>query len=290
MTTTHLEDRRFDLSNAPLRIGLVRLNVRDLRRMSGFYKDALGLVQIGEDAGRVLLGTPSKPLLELAGNPGLALRDPRSAGLFHTAFLLPERGDLGRWLAHARSRGIAVQGASDHLVSEAVYLADPEGNGIEVYADRPIADWPSVNGEIAMSSEPLDLGDLLRAGGAGVWQGAPEGTIVGHMHLQVGNTSDAERFWRDIFGFDVTCRYPGALFFGAGGYHHQIAANIWNSRGAGMRAAEATGLARFQIVAQDRATLDTIQARVAAAGLTCSDSGNGFILKDPWGTEVSLAL
>lgn len=183
--------------------------------MSGFCQEVLGLAPTAEAADdRVTLGAAGTPLLGLVGDPGLAPLDRRAAGLFHTAFLLPNRASLARWLGIAARRQIDLHGASDHRVSEVIYLADPEGNGIEVYADRPVAEWRPVGGQIDMPSDPLDLQDLLAAGGA-TWGGMPAGSVVGHAHLQVGDTAAAERFYSDLLGFEVTCRYPGGGFFGA---------------------------------------------------------------------------
>ncbi|MDJ0391289.1 VOC family protein [Roseomonas sp. E05] len=278
----------FDLGAAPMRIGRVRLRVRDLATVSGFYQDVLGLVPVEQSIGRLALGLPGVPLLELTGDPSLAPLDRRQAGLFHTAFLLPDRASLGRWLGFVAQRRISLLGASDHGVSEAIYLADPEGNGIEVYADRPVATWRSAGGQLAMPSEPLDLQDLLGAGD-GAWMGMPAGTVIGHVHLQVGDTAAAERYYRDILGFEVTCRYPGGSFFGAGGYHHQLAANTWNSRRAGSRPERMVGLDSVEIVVPDAAVRDAIEERARAAGLRAEpDTNRGTMLHDPWGTSITL--
>jgi len=232
----------FDMSAAPLRIGTVRLKVRDLDAVSTFYQSVLGLSPIETGNGRITLGTGSTPLLELAGDPSLSPLDPRQAGLFHTAFLMPTRADLARWIAHVAEARVPLQGASDHLVSEALYLADPEGNGIEVYADRPVSRWHGAGGEITMSTDPLDLQDLLKSAEGTEWSGFPEGGSVGHVHLQVGDTGQADRFYRDVLGLDIAARYPGASFYGSGGYHHQLAGNVWNSRRAGRRPEDMAGL------------------------------------------------
>lgn len=276
------------MDRAPMRIGRVRLKVRDLARVSEFYRQALGMSLLDQTGNRATLGTPSEPLLDLIGAPGLAPSDRHGAGLFHTAFLLPDRADLGRWLAHIAARGVRLQGASDHLVSEAVYLSDPEGNGIEVYADRPVADWPVSGTEIKMATEPMDYQGVLDAGAGSAWSGMPEHSRVGHMHLQVGNTKTAEAFWHGIVGFDVTCHYPGAAFFGSGGYHHQLAGNVWNSRGAGIRPDGTAGLESFEIVATDPAILDAVAARAAAEGLTADRGADSLTLNDPWGIGVTL--
>ena len=270
------------LLTAPHRIATVALTVRDLGRVAGFYRDALGLAPLGEGAGEVTLGVGRVPLLRLRGDPGAAPGSPREAGLFHTAFLLPSRADLGAWLAHAAALDLPLQGAADHLVSEAVYLADPEGNGIEVYADRPAADWPrAADGSFAMRNDPLDSGRLLRLAPERPWRGAPDGTGVGHVHLKVGDLGRADAFYREGLGFGVTCRYPGATFLGTGGYHHQLAANIWSSRGVGRRDPRAAGLAEIE-VATRRDALDAARSRLGGTG------GDPLVLEDPWGTCIAL--
>lgn len=290
MTATKTETEKFDLRHAPLRIGKVRLNVRDLQKVSAFYQDALGLSPADSEPNRIMLGAGPEPLIELVQRPGLPPRDPSSTGLFHTAFLLPERADLGRWLAHVRKRGIRLQGASDHNVSEAIYLSDPEGNGIEVYADRPEADWRSQDGGIVMATDPLDTDSLLKPATGPLWAGAPKGTVVGHMHLQVGDLAAAEAFWQDILGFDLTSRYPGASFFGSGGYHHQVAANIWNSRGAAARQDETAGLTGFELVARNHEARDAIAARAEASGYLVSREAGTVILRDPWNIRITLKV
>ena len=277
---------QFDMNAAPLRIGTVRLKVRDLAMVSAFYRNVLGLSTVATGQARVTLGAGDTPLLELEGDEGLAPLDPRQAGLFHTAFLMPSRPDLARWLAHAAGTGVSIQGASDHIVSEAIYLADPEGNGIEVYADRPAADWQTAGGEVQMATDPLDVQGLLASAGASLWQGFPEDGRIGHVHLQVGTTDAADGFYRDLLGFDIAARYPGASFYGSGGYHHQLAGNIWNSRGAPPRKPGHAGLEMLEIVVGDGERLEALAEKAAAAGLE-ADAGEGELrLDDPWGTLV----
>lgn len=278
----------FDMKAAPLRIGRVGLRVRDLATVADFYRKMLGLQTVEQGVGRVTLGAGGVPLLELEGDARLAPLDRRQAGLFHTAFLMPSRGDLGRWLGHVAQSGIRLEGASDHIVSEAIYLSDPEGNGIEVYADRPEAQWRRPDGTVKMGTLQLDLNDVYAAGGGGPYLAAPKGLIVGHVHLQVGDTRTADGFWRDALGFDVAADYPGASFYGSGGYHHQLAGNVWNSRGAKMRPAAMAGLARLEIVARDLATAQAVLARAEAAGLEPRMQDGAAALIDPWGSTVSL--
>lgn len=273
------------LANAPHRVSRVSLIVRDLERVSEFYRSVLGLEMVEEAPTRVRLGTSSSVLLELEQDPEARVRSPREAGLFHTAFLLPRRAELGAWLSHARSEGVRLTGAADHLVSEAVYLNDPEGNGIEIYVDRPSAVWSRNEGMIEMTTDPLDLGDLARASAGTSWSGFPNGGIVGHVHLQVGDLAAADAFYRDLLGFDVTTRYPGASFYGSGGYHHQLAGNIWNSRGAPERKDRATGLADVELLVRQE-VMEELRSKPLAQG---HDGGPDLIsLRDPWGTSISL--
>jgi len=279
----------FDMAAAPLRIGTVRLLMRDVQAVSAFYQSVLGLTPDAGSGTRVVLGHAGTPLLELEGDPALAPVDPRQAGLFHTAFLMPTRADLGRWLTHAAAQRVPLQGASDHIVSEAIYLADPEGNGIEVYADRPTSGWRDAAGAIRMSTDPLDVEGLVQSAGGSAWAGFPAGGSIGHVHLQVGDTELADRFYRDVLGFDVVARYPGASFFGSGGYHHQLAGNVWNSRRAGQRPHGMAGLGAVGIVARDEAEREAIVRRAEAAGVATAAAAGGLALRDPWGTEIILS-
>ena len=278
----------FDMKAAPLRIGTVQLKVRDLDAVSTFYQSVLGLSPVATGDHMITLGTGGTPLLELVGDPNLAPLDPRQAGLFHTAFLMPTRADLGRWVAHVAAARVPLQGASDHIVSEALYLADPEGNGIEVYADRPVSAWHGESGEIRMSTDPLDLQDLLQSAEGTEWSGAPEGSSIGHVHLQVGDTAEADRFYRDVLGLDIAARYPGASFYGSGGYHHHLAGNVWSSRRAGQRPEGMAGLNAVEIMVRDAADIAAIAARADGAGIASTWNADGLILHDPWGTAITL--
>ena len=262
-------------ASAPLEIGRVALVVNDIGRVGSFYKQALGLTELSNDGETLRLGAGDKPLLELRADKTARRRSPKEAGLFHTAFLLPSRADLGAWLLHASDSRLPLEGASDHLVSEAIYLSDPEGNGIEVYIDRPRTAWKTQDGQIQMATHGLDLNNLAASAKAAFAQ-APKGTVIGHVHLQTGSVPEAEAFYSGALGFDITTHYPGAAFYGAGGYHHHIATNTWNSRGAGPRNFPSTGLADLEILA-DAAPLAALRAKLPAA------------LTDPWGTPITLS-
>jgi catechol 2,3-dioxygenase len=278
----------FDMRQSTRRIGCVRLKLRDLDRGAAFYENILGLRRISAEAGRVVLGTTKTALLELISAPEATARDPRDAGLFHTAFLLPSRASLGAWLAFAMAKGVPVQGASDHVVSEAIYLADPEGNGIEVYADTPTSSWHDATGKLLMTTQALDADGVLGAGQGRAWQGFPDDGLIGHIHLQVGDTAASEKFYGDVLGFDLTKRYPKASFFGADGYHHQLACNSWNSAGAGTRPRNATGLDGFELLLRRSEDHAAILERAAEAGVIAEQQGDSAVLHDPWGNSVTL--
>jgi catechol 2,3-dioxygenase len=278
----------FDMRQSTHRIGRVRLKLRDLDRGAAFYENTLGLRRLSAEAGRVVLGTAKAALLELIAAPKAAARDPRNAGLFHTAFLLPSRASLGAWLAFAMANGVPVQGASDHVVSEAIYLADPEGNGIEVYADTPTSSWHDGTGKLLMTTQALDADGVLGAGQGRAWQGIPDHGLIGHIHLQVGDTAASEKFYGDVLGFVLTKRYPEASFFGADGYHHQLACNSWNSQGAGARPRNATGLDGFELLLRRSEDHAAIVERAAQAGFIAQQHGDSAVLHDPWGNSITL--
>ena len=217
-----------------------------------------------------------EPLVVLHGDPAAPPRPARSTGLFHMAFLLPERLDLAHALLRLAERGWPLTGASDHLVSEALYLSDPDGIGIEIYRDRPREEWSVEDGQVRMATLPLDLDDVARAAQGPAPPRAPEGTRMGHVHLNVADLGTAEAFYAGELGFDVTARnYPGALFLAAGGYHHHIGANTWRGEGAPPPPPGAVGLRRFTIVAPG-------QSQAEAA----DPSGNALVIRgasDPRG-------
>jgi catechol 2,3-dioxygenase len=253
-TETH-----FNLDAAPIAVSYVDLNVIDLDRMTHFYRDVLGFQIFEATSETVTLGA-NRPFLTLHARPHAAPQDRRAAGPFHVAFLLPERSDLKDWCNHAAAFGVYPYGASDHNVSEALYLDDPEGNGIELYVDRPLERWIDTHGLLFMPSQRLDLNALPSDG---PWHGAPRGTRIGHIHLQTVDIAFAEAFWTEL-GFDVTARYPGGSFFGAGGYHHQIAVNVWASADAPPRTPDAAGLSSLALETTD----DRIQTLTAPSGVT----------------------
>jgi catechol 2,3-dioxygenase len=269
--------------DAPYHIGTVALRVNDLARVTAFYRDAIGLAPIEQGADFATLGVDGVVLVRLEKG---AARPTSPAGLFHLAILLPSRQALADWVGHAAQARIQLDGASDHLVSEALYLSDPEGNGIEIYRDRPRAEWPRRDGAIKMATDRLDLQKLLGEAEPDPYAGMPAGTRMGHIHLRVGDTGQTEAFYSGQLGFDLTVRYPGASFLSSGGYHHHIAGNVWNSRGAGPRGGGEDGLAWFELVARDAQDFDAMRARMLAAG--GSEGEAGPTLTDPWGNLLVL--
>lgn len=242
--------RQLEALDAPAHIARVRLLVRDLARVTGFYRDVLGLLPTETGQGCSLAAADGTVLVELVANPKLENASPTSPGLFHAAFVLPARRDLANWVAHAQSLGVRIEGATDHLVSEAIYLSDPEGNGIEIYVDRPRATWPRDGEMIRMATLALN-GALLMAEQektSSGWQ-FPAGGRIGHVHLRVNDLALAESFYREKLGLTVMARYPGASFLGWGGYHHHIAINVWQSKGAAASKIDEAGLAAVSIAA-----------------------------------------
>ncbi len=268
------------IQTSPLDIAAVALDVRDIDAMVEFYREAVGLELLSLTGDRALLGAGGVGFLELLHRPDLMPRDPAAAGLYHTAFLLPTRADLGRWLRHAAETGVRLDGAADHLVSEAVYLHDPEGNGIEIYSDRPATAWDWQGDQVVMANDRLDMIGL-RALATERWAGVPAGTRIGHVHLQVGDVGAAERFYAGQLGFAPTRRWPSALFMSTGGYHHHLATNTWASAGAGPRDPARAGLASVTLAAADRDVLNGIAGRLPGADLQTG-------VRDPWGTLIKL--
>jgi catechol 2,3-dioxygenase len=267
-------------------IGTVHLTVTDLARTAAFYRDIMGFrgIDHGDALALSASGTPPYDLVLDPAAAGGVRR--RTAGLYHLAILLPERAHLARVLRHLVEAEAPIEGASDHAVSEAVYLHDPEGNGVEIYADRPRERWPSRGGRLEMTTKALDLDDLFRSG-PGRWDGMPEGTRIGHIHLRVNDLARAEAFYAQTLGFDVMVRgYPGALFVAAGGYHHHIGLNTW-AGSLPPSDPEGPGLRYFTVVLPDRGAAETILTRARAAGIdTRPGERGGVVLLDPDGIGV----
>jgi len=283
--------------NADTSMGAVTLRVGDLDTMSDYYSQAFAMEPLEEQSRarevHRVLGRGTTPLVRLIHTPDLPGVDPRQAGLFHTAFLFETPESLAATVYRAaqdpRSRFV---GSSDHLVSEAFYFTDPEGNGVELYTDRDRDRWIHDGEQIRMATEYLDPNKYLQdhLNQRVVDAGPALAGAVGHVHLQVGDVATARAFYVDALGFEATATgYPGALFASAGGYHHHIAMNVWNSRGSGPRAAS-LGLGDVAVTVPTLADLESLTARLTARSIPFAGDGRSVTVADPWGTQVTVAL
>lgn len=271
-------------------IGRVRLQVSDLARSVAYYERVLGLgvlrrhevsVELGPKGGEVVL-------LELVERPG-ARAVPRRGllGLYHFAVLLPDRASLGRFIAHLAELG-EYAGMSDHLVSEAVYLTDPDGLGIEVYSDRPRESWSAVDRQITMTTKPLDVRSVIESAQGRKWDGAPMGTRIGHVHFHVGDIAEAERFYHVGLGLDkIVWNYPGALFMSAGGYHHHVGVNTW-AAGAGPASDDDARLLDWELMLPEDESAESAARSIESAGFPVERTDEGVAARDQWGIRVRL--
>jgi catechol 2,3-dioxygenase len=289
--------RGFRLPDAT-RLGRVRLQVADLGRSLAFYREVLGLRLIEGAAAGAILGAQEDdtPLLELRERRGAQPAARRgSLGLYHFAILLPDRASLGRLLRYLGENGVRF-GSADHLVSESLYLQDPDNLGIEVYADRPRSTWRRVGRELMMATDPIDLAGLLQAAGDASWKGMPEGTTMGHVHLHVGDLAQAAAFYSEGVGFDrMVWHYPGALFFGAGGYHHHLGTNTWAGSDAKTPGERDARLLEWSIVLPDGSSVLAAGESLEQGGFSpVVENGSGskpeLAVRDPWGTELRLVV
>jgi catechol 2,3-dioxygenase len=270
-------------------VGRVRLQVSDLGRSIAYYEKVLGLEVTARDGGRASLAAKDgRVLLELVERPGARPVPHRGLrGLYHFAVLMPDRKSLAKFVVHLSEIGERA-GMSDHLVSEAVYLSDPDGLGIEVYADRPREAWKAVDGQMTMATSPLDVQDLVQAAAAETWDGAPAGTTMGHVHFYVGDIAEAERFYHQGLGLDkIVWNYPGALFMSAGGYHHHVGTNTW-AAGAPAATEKDAKLLDWELVLPAADDVDAAARSVQAAGFTVDHSDGNTYASDQQGIRVRL--
>ncbi len=277
-------------------VGPVHLTVSDLARSVDYYTRAIGLALLEAPTGppspgrRAVLGVGTRTLLVLVEQPG-ARPAPHSTGLYHFALLVPNRVDLARWLAHAIHQRIALVGLSDHFVSEAIYLSDPDRHGIEIYRDRPRTHWQGLVSQ-RMTTLPLDVDDLLATltdGGVSGFAGLPAQTVMGHIHLKVAATAPTIAFYRDVLGFALMAALGShAAFLSAGGYHHHIGANTWESAAAPAPPPDAAALRHATILLPDPRERERVLARLADAGHAWGESEDGPLVRDPSGSALVL--
>ncbi len=273
------------------RMGAVELTVRDLARSLAFYERSLGLRVHRRELASAALGAGGEDLLVLAELPA-ARPAGRHAGLYHVALLHPSRAELSRAAVRLAATRTPIQGASDHGTHEAIYLPDPDGNGLELAADRPREQWPDLGRYLyAGGPQPLDLDALLAltAHEAAPPHAAP-GLGVGHMHLHVGDLPTALAFYRDVVGFQVMSLLPSAGFVSAGGYHHHVAVNTWRGEGVGPAPSDAVGLRHFTVLVPSAGDLEALRARLAASGVRYDDRADGLLARDPAGNALVLAV
>ena len=277
---------------AATRLGRVRLQVSDLERSIAYYEGVLGLRPLHRTSERATLAAQGEdtPLVELVERAG-ARPVPRQGrlGLYHFAILLPQRAALGRFIAHLAASGLYA-GMSDHLVSEAVYLSDPDGLGIEVYADRPRESWRAAGRQLEMATLPLDARAVVEAAEGEPWTGMPPGTVIGHVHLHVGSIEGAAAFYHAGLGLDkVVWSYPGALFLSAGGYHHHLGTNTW-ARGAAPATDDDARLLDWELVLPTAGDVTAAARSIESAGYAVErrDGDALAAARDPWGTALRL--
>lgn len=272
------------------RLGGVRLQVADLVRSLDFYTHTLGFCVTSRDATQATLAAhgDDRPLVQLVERKGARPAGRGLLGLYHFAILLPDRPSLARFVRHLAAIG-ARAGAGDHLVSEAFYLTDPDGLGIEVYADRARSTWRRMGRELMIATDPVDVAGLIAEAGDAEWSGMPAGTMIGHVHLHVGDIARGAAFFSEALGFDrMTWRYPGALFLGAGGYHHHLGTNTWAGSGARPPAEGDARLLEWSIELPTSADVAATVSSVSNAGFRVETRGDDALAYDPWDTPVRL--
>ncbi|HEX7977876.1 MAG TPA: VOC family protein [Gemmatimonadaceae bacterium] len=278
---------------AATRLGPVRLVISDLARSLDFYENVLGLRVMQRESSRAILAPfgEDRSLVELIERSGVRPVPHRGRlGLFHFAILLPDRASLGRFVRHLADTK-AQAGAADHLVSEAFYLQDPDNLGIEIYADRPRTEWKRIGRELMMATDPVDVASLVQAAGGAPWSGIPAGTTMGHVHLHVGAIEPAKAFYSEAVGLDRTVwHYPGALFLGAGGYHHHLGTNTWAGAGARPPTDGDARLLEWTIELPDTASVMGLAASLAAGSFPVEQHAGDLVTRDPWSTQLRVRV
>lgn len=273
-------------------VGKVNLKVENLERSLAFYQQIIGFKLLGRKENKALLTADGRTaLLSIEQPENVKVKQPRTTGLYHFALLLPTRSDLGSILQHLLNSGYPLQGASDHLVSEALYLADPDGNGIEIYRDRPSSTWEWNDGEVVMATKPLDAEAVLSEGNGKPWTGLPSATLMGHIHLHVSELEQTENFYQNGLGFEVVSNYHNqALFISTGHYHHHIGLNVWNGIGAPSPLENSVGLESFTLVFPSEEAREQAINQLREIGAAVSKENQDFFTKDPSGNIIRLVL
>ncbi len=274
-------------------VGTVTLKVADLRRSLAFYTTVLGLISLQQDTRTAVLGAGKRPIVTLEEVPGAQPQPAHTTGLYHAAILFPDRSSLARKIAQLINLRISP-GYADHRVSEAFYLSDPDGNGLELYRDRPRQEWTWEGTQVRMAADPINFdnffaeiqGEDVSAASPAV----PNGTRLGHMHLRVADIPKGEAFYHGVLGFDVTARWPGALFLSAGGYHHHLGLNSWQSRGGKPPVEPSAGLREFSITLPDRAELERLVRQIQSAGVSVEQGADSALVLDPFQNQVRFVL
>ncbi|MDX1521098.1 MAG: VOC family protein [Anaerolineae bacterium] len=271
-------------------IGVVSLTVSDLNRSLNYYQHNIGLKLQHREADTAMLGAGDRHLLRLQELPGARLVR-RATGLFHFALLVPSRLELARTLQHLLATETTVGGASDHLVSEALYLSDPDGHGIEIYRDRPRSDWYDANGNFKMDTLRMDVPGVmgeLEKNEVKPWTGIHPDTVMGHIHLQVADVPTARQFYTEVLGLSHMTDYPGATFLSAGGYHHHVGMNIWAGAAVPAPPADAARLLSYEMVLPDQDALQAVVDRVKAAGVVLTKQDGSWLVQDPSQNTIML--
>lgn len=271
-------------------VGNVHLLVKDLHRSMTFYKEVIGFTILEQTEKKAALSADGKTVLLTIEQPEVIIeKQPRTTGLYHFALLLPTRADLGNVLLHLLQSGYPLQGASNHGVSEAIYLGDPDGNGIEIYADTPEEEWIWQDNHVQMITESMDAEGVLASRISDTWNGLPVGTVMGHIHLHVSDLVKAEEFYINVLGFDVVLRYGAqALFISTGNYHHHIGLNTWAGVGAPAPTKNSLGLKTFTLHYPDSETLQTAVAKLKEMDAYLAEDNGAYITQDPSGNVIRL--
>ncbi|WP_316572771.1 VOC family protein [Neobacillus sp. YIM B06451] len=267
-------------------IGNVHIKVENLGRSLEFYKRVIGCEVLEQSETKAILGSGGEGLLTLEQPANAIPKQGRTTGLYHFALLLPSRLELGKFLRHILELGYPI-GAADHLVSEAIYLDDPDGNGIEIYADRPSSGWNWQSNEVEMATKQLDAEGILAEAGGSKWEGLPAGTIMGHIHLHVADLVKAKQFYGEGLGFDLVSRYPQALFMSTGGYHHHLGLNTWNGAGAPPPPENSVGLKQFSLIFPSEQERKEASGKLEALGFNVNEN---WTVVDPSGNMVHLGI